>query len=156
MNKTKAAATGAAAVIAIAAPVVMIWEGKKNDPYKDIIGVSTVCYGETRGVQQRRYSDAECTQMLFTRLAEFNEELGRCIQRPVPDNVRAAVLSLAYNAGSAAVCRSTLMRKLNQGDFLGACAELDKWVMAGGRRIQGLANRRAVERELCERSPTAP
>lgn len=143
-------AGGAAAIVALAAPVVMYWEGLENDPYRDIVGVTTVCYGETRGVQQRRYSDAECADMLRARLAEFDAEIGQCITGDVPAHVRAAILSWAYNVGSEAACSSTLMRRLNDGDIGGACAELDRWVMAGGKRVQGLANRRKAERELCE------
>lgn len=142
---------GAAAVVALAAPVVMLWEGKENDPYRDLVGITTVCYGETSGVQMRRYSDDECSTMLMQRLAQFDAELSRCITRPdVPVHVRAAVLSWAYNVGTDAACRSTLMQRLNAGQWLAACAELDRWVMAGGRRVQGLANRRAAERKLCE------
>ena len=148
-------AVGAGAVVALAVPVVMKWEGLENDPYKDIVGVTTVCYGETKGVQQRRYSDQECAEMLVARLGQFNAEIGRCITRPVPDNVRAAVLSWAYNVGSDAACKSTLMRKLNNGDLAGACAELSRWTMAGGKVVKGLANRRVHERALCEGVPPA-
>lgn len=150
MNRNQKLAVGAGAAIALAVPVVMHFEGKRNDPYNDVIGVRTVCYGETRGVEERRYTDAECTAMLMKALAEFDREIGRCITRPVPDNVRAAVVSIAYNAGSKAICDSTLMRKLNAGDIAGACAEFDRWVLAGGKKLQGLVNRRKAERELCE------
>jgi lysozyme len=146
----KAVAWGAAGAVALAIPVVAYWEGLENDPYKDIVGVTTVCYGETKGVQQRRYSDAECAEMLQRRLAEFDAEMSRCITGDVPLHVRAAVVSWAYNVGSDAACGSTLIRKLNAGDVAGACAELDRWVMAGGRRVKGLENRRRDERALCD------
>ncbi|HHG5564729.1 TPA: glycoside hydrolase family protein [Pseudomonas aeruginosa] len=42
------------------------------------------------------------------------------------------------------------MRKLNAGDVRGACAELSRWVYAGGKKLGGLVRRRAAERELCE------
>jgi lysozyme len=149
MNRNQKIAVGGAAVV-LALPVVMHFEGLRNEPYADVIGVRTVCFGETKGVEERRYSDAECSAMLIRRLAEFNAEIGRCISRPVPDNVRAAVLSWAYNVGSDAACKSTLMRKLNAGDIAGACAELSRWVQAGGKTYPGLVRRRADERALCE------
>jgi lysozyme len=154
-GRQKVAAAGAGAAVALAVPVVMLWEGLENDPYKDIVGITTVCYGETKGVQPRRYSDEECASMLITRLGQFNAEIGRCITRPVPDNVRAAVLSWAYNVGSDAACKSTLMRRLNAGDIAGACAELSRWTMAGGKVVKGLVNRRVHERALCEGVPPA-
>ncbi len=64
LNKTVG---GGAAILLIG--LVGAWEGKRNDPYKDIVGVPTVCYGETR-VQMRRYSDAECKDMLADGLAD--------------------------------------------------------------------------------------
>lgn len=146
----KAVAWGAAGAVALAIPVVAMWEGLENDPYRDIVGVTTVCYGETKGVEQRRYTDAECADMLLRRLHGFEAEVGRCIPGETPVHVKAAVLSWAYNVGSEAACGSTLMRKLQAGDVAGACAELDRWVMAGGKRVQGLVNRRRDERALCE------
>ena len=155
MNRNQKIAVGAGAAIALAVPVVMHFEGKRNDPYSDVVGVRTVCYGETRGVEERRYTDAECSAMLLKALHEFNAEIGRCITRPVPDNVRAAILSWAYNVGSDAACKSTLMKKLNAGDFPGACAELSRWTMAAGKVYPGLVRRRAAERALCEGMPPA-
>lgn len=149
-NDPRVLAGGSVAIVALAVPVVQHWEGLENDPYKDIVGITTVCYGETKGVEQRRYSDEECADMLLRRLHEFNVEIGSCITREVPVQVRAAVLSWAYNIGSDAACRSTLMRMLNEGNVAGACAELDRWVMAGGKRVKGLENRRREERKLCE------
>lgn len=144
------AGSAAAAVIALAATIVKPWEGLENDPYKDIVGVLTVCYGETKGVQMRHYSDAECSDMLMRRLGEFHREVAHCVPDEAPIHVKAAVLSFAYNVGSDAMCKSTLSRKLMSGDIAGACAELSRWVIAGGRRVQGLVNRRNVERALCE------
>ncbi|HGM8337746.1 TPA: glycoside hydrolase family protein [Pseudomonas aeruginosa] len=52
--------------------------------------------------------------------------------------------------GETQFSRSTLLRKLNAGDVKGACAELSRWVYAGGKVYKGLVNRRKAERELCE------
>lgn len=146
---------GAAVVVAMATPVVMHFEGKRNDPYWDVVRVRTVCYGETHGVQERRYSDEECKAMLEASLHKFHGEVSRCITRPVELHVQAAILSWAYNVGPGAACRSTLMRKLNAGDIAGACAELSRWVVAGGQRMAGLERRRADERRMCEGRPPA-
>ena len=145
----KTAGGGIAAALLLAVPLVTKWEGKRNDPYRDIVGVKTVCYGETR-VDMRRYSDAECTAMLHEAVKGFVEPVARCTpiiaDRPYQ---LAAATSLAYNIGVGAYCRSTADRRFDAGDFKGGCAALKFWNRAGGRFVQGLANRRADEYRLC-------
>ena len=138
-------ATAAAAVLAIIAP----WEGKSNDPYVDIVGVTTVCYGETR-VEMRRYTDAECQDML----AEAAGEFGAAVLDRNP-NLRehpyalAAATSLAYNIGQSAYARSTVARRFAAGNIRGGCDAMLMWNKAGGRVVRGLTRRRQAERELC-------
>ena len=67
---------------------------------------------------------------------------------PLNDNQLAACTSLAYNIGLAAFRGSTLLRKLNDGDYQGAADQFPVWNKAGGRVVQGLVNRRAAERDL--------
>lgn len=145
----KAAGGGIAAALLLAVPLVAKWEGKRNDPYLDIVSVPTVCYGETR-VKMRRYSDAECTAMLHEAVKGFAEPVARCTpaiaNRPYQ---LAAATSLAYNVGIGAYCRSTADRRFDAGDFKGGCAALKFWNKAGGRVVQGLVNRRADEYRLC-------
>lgn len=140
---------GVAAALVLATPLIAKWEGKRNDPYSDIVGVKTVCFGETR-VQMRRYSDAECTAMLQDAVKGFAEPVARCTpaiaNRPYQ---LAAATSLAYNVGIGAYCRSTADRRFDAGDFKGGCAALKFWNKAGGRVVQGLVNRRADEYRLC-------
>jgi lysozyme len=145
----KVAAWAIAGATAIAAPIVASWEGKSNDPYTDIVGVRTVCYGETR-VEMRRYTDAECLAMLNKAVAEFANQVLQCT--PILANhpyQLAAATSLAYNIGVGAYCRSTVDRLFDAGDLKGACDQFARWRMAGGAVVQGLVNRRKAEAELC-------
>jgi lysozyme len=141
-----------AALAAAAIAVVGAWEGVKLVAYRDIVGVPTVCFGETRGVKMGdRYTMEQCQVMLGEALMEFEAGMRRCMKEPdgVPDGAYVAVLSWSYNVGTGAACKSTLMRKLNAGDIRGACNELPKWNRAGGRAVKGLSNRREAERKLC-------
>jgi lysozyme len=88
--------------------------------------------------------------MLADDLAKHAEALN-CVKTPMTDGQKAAFVSFAYNVGVQGFCGSTLVRKANAGDMTGACAELSRWVMAGGKKLPGLVNRRAAERELCEK-----
>lgn len=147
----KLVATVGATAAALLVGMVATWEGKRNDPYRDIVGVNTVCYGETR-VAMRRYTDAECRAMLSDALAGFakpvlerNPEL-----RGRPEQLAAAT-SLSYNIGQAAYNRSTVAKRFSAGRWREACDGFLAWRFAGGREVKGLLNRRKAERELCLR-----
>lgn len=128
---------------------VGLWEGKSNDPYKDIVGVWTVCYGETR-VAMRAYSDAECGDMLAKGLTDFAEPvLARNPELQGKPHQLAAAVSLSYNIGSAAYARSTVARRFSAGNWLGACDAFLMWNKAGGREVKGLTRRRQYERQMC-------
>lgn len=145
---------GAAAVLAAAIAVIAPWEGKRNETYLDIVGVATVCYGQTGPAARpgARYTDAECAAMLGAEVAHFGRQLEACISPQARMNAQqqAVVLSWAYNVGARAACTSTLVRKLNAGRPPAEwCAELLRWNRAGGQVVRGLDNRRKHEYRLC-------
>lgn len=143
------AVIGAAAVGLVA--VVGQFEGKRNDPYLDIVNVATVCYGETN-VPMRRYSDAECKDMLAGSLAAYaSGVLERNPELRGHDPQLLAATSLAYNIGTAAYSRSTVAKRFSAGDWKGACNAFMAWNRAGGREVPGLTARRAKERAICLR-----
>lgn len=142
-------AAGLIAAAGLAAAVIKPWEGLSLVGYADPVGIPTDCYGNIHGAQIGVWRTiAECEQMLSDEIRATAYALAACITRPLQQHQAAALLSWAYNVGTGAACRSTLVRKLNAGQEF--CSELDRWVYAGGKRWQGLANRRAAERKLCE------
>jgi len=147
------AAVSIAAVVAFAGP----WEGLRTAAYIDPVGVPTVCYGETKGVKiGDKYTPAECDAMLARRVDEFRDRLAGCITVEVPEGVAVVFVDWSYNIGIGAACRSTLARKANRGDLFGACDELLRWnkgrINGKLQVINGLANRREAERDLCVKS----
>lgn len=151
-------AFAAVLTIGIAAGVIKPWEGLEVEPYFDIVGVATVCYGETRPDLVRpgsRYTEEECSRLLGHRLAgDFAPGLERCISpaaRMTPLQ-QAVVLSWSYNVGTQAACSSTLVRQLNAGQPASVwCDQLLRWDRAGGKQVRGLTRRRQHEHQLCER-----
>lgn len=127
-------------------------EGVSTKAYKDIVGVPTLCFGETRGVKMGDTATMdECKAMLGDALVEFEGNMRACLTSPdkIPDKPYVAFLSLSYNIGSRAFCGSTVARKANAGDLIGACNAMLAWNKAGGRVIKGLTLRRQEERKMC-------
>lgn len=145
----KVAGGGIAAALVLAVPLIASWEGKRNDPYIDIAGIPTVCYGETR-VAMKRYSDQQCRDMLEKAVKDFAEPVAACTPRIANRPAQlAAATSLAYNIGIGAYCKSTADRRFDAGDMRGGCDAIKFWNKAGGRVVRGLIARRADEHQLC-------
>lgn len=143
-----------AAITAVAIALVGGFEGLRLASYQDIVGVWTGCYGETRNMGPGlRFTREQCDNMLFNSLVEHEQGMRACIREPdtIPDESYVAFLSLAYNIGTGAFCRSTLVRILNDEprNLRAACDQIPRWNRAGGRVVRGLVNRRAKEHELC-------
>lgn len=145
-----AGGSGFLAVIVLAISLVGPWEGRELKAYRDIVGVWTICFGETKGVKPGDVATpAECDAMLAKSLRGYAEGLDRCVTRDLPTKMDVALLSWAYNVGTGAACSSTLIKLANAGDLRGACDQLLRWNRAGGRVINGLTRRREAERQLC-------
>jgi lysozyme len=151
MRKSSLIATAGATAAALMIGIVAHWEGKRNEPYRDVAGIMTVCYGETR-VPMRSYSDAECDEILADGINDFARAvLVRNPELRGHPNQLAAATSLSYNIGNAAYSRSTVAKLFSAGRWREACDGFLAWRFAGGRPVQGLLNRRMAERELCRK-----
>lgn len=146
-----------ATAAALISPLVVDYEGLVRRTYPDPApgGPVTGCVGATRDSAGkpfkpgRTFTDQECLELLARDLIEHGVKVDACMTREIPVEVRAAVISFAFNVGVGSACGSTLMRKLNAGDLAGACNELPKWVKAGGKTLPGLVRRREAERAFC-------
>lgn len=152
-KKAAVAAAGGAslvAIISLASQMIAPWEGKVNTPYRDPVGILTVCYGHTGAdIEQRRYSDAECMQMLEADVKKHSAVLD-CAGSGYKLREGAAIVSLGFNIGVAGYCKSTSAKRAKAGDYAGACEAMSRHVKAKGKVLQGLVDRRAYERAICE------
>lgn len=140
-----------AATISIATAVVASFEGLRTTAYLDPIGIPTICYGHTATAKiGDSKTPAECKEQLSTDLLIAIQDVESRVKVDMTVERRAALVSFVYNVGGTKFGSSNLLRKLNSGDPVGACAELSRWVYAGGVKLKGLVIRRAEERELCE------
>ena len=151
-DRSKLIAKIGAAAAALAVSAVAFYEGTVQRTYRDPIGIITACTGHTGPELEmgQTFTREQCDDMLAKDLLQHAAALD-CIRTPMADGQKAAFLSFAFNVGNGAFCGSTLARKANAGDMRGACAELSRWTLAGGRELPGLVKRRVAERALCER-----
>lgn len=145
-------ATVGAGTAALLLAYVPKFEGVILRGYADPIGIVTACAGHTKtAVLGRPYTPAECTELLDRDLVEHADGVLACTPGLEGQTYRlAAATSFAFNVGVGAYCKSSMARKFNSGDYSGGCAELSRWIYAGGRVLPGLVTRRATERAMCE------
>lgn len=159
----------AAAVIALAVPIVTHFEGRVLKTYPDVVhgwNVPTACDGHTGPelLKGQTFTAAECDEMLSRDLTAEFDGLSKCMPMEMPTNELAAYLDLAHNIGAGAVCESSIPLKLAQGNHAAACATITQF---DGVKVKdvfhscadpamhclGIIKRRAAERSLCEGSP---
>lgn len=135
------------------------WEGLKTTAYRDQAGVLTIGYGHTSSAGSpmvtsgMKISEAEAEEILKKDLRIFEERVSRLVKVDLTDNQFAALVSFDFNTG--ALHSSTLLKKLNRGDYESVPSELMKWVKVtvDGKKMtsKGLVNRRASEAGLWSR-----
>lgn len=111
----------------------------------------TIGYGTTEGVKPGdRITPPQALRRAAKDISKKENAVKKCVTVPLYQHEYDAYVSLAYNIGEGAFCASTLVKKLNSGDYLGACAEISKWIKFKGKPNRGLTIRRAEERATCE------
>lgn len=143
-------AVGALTISAAALVSIANHEGYRGNAYKDVVGVPTIGFGETKDVRMGQVTTPE--RALVRLLASADEHakgMAQCITVPLKQTEYDAYLSLTYNIGVGAFCKSTLVKKLNAEDYQGACKEILRWDKAGGRAVAGLTKRRQEEYRKC-------
>lgn len=133
------------------------FEGLSLVGYFDVAGVATYCYGQTGpgAVVGKKYPKELCDRLLSESGMEAWEAADRRVTRDMEPWQWVAFADFIYNFGEGAFANSTLLRKFNAGDTIGACNELSKWNKAFDPRkgvkvvVKGLVNRRRAEWLLC-------
>lgn len=127
------------------------WEGCKLRVYKDAAGLPTIGVGHllTReelvgGKYDDGITEAEAMELLAQDVAPAEKAVSG-VKVPLTQNQFDALVSFVFNVGTGAFRKSTLLRKLNSGDYAAVPVELRKWTRAAGKRVPGLVNRRDNE-----------
>lgn len=124
--------------------------------YRCPAGVWTLGWGATVGIKPGMiWTRDEAEAALRRELAGFEAGVARLVTVDLNQNEFDALASFAYNCGLGALAKSTILRKLNANDRVGAAAAFKQWIRGGGRVLPGLVRRRNAEAALFL-TPVAP
>ena len=136
---------------ATALVAIVLHEGYKENAYIPVAGdVPTIGFGTTSGVKLGdRTTPEKALQVAIRDVQAFEGAIKECVIGSLHQYEYDAYVSLSYNIGSRAFCKSTLVKKLNTGDYIGACNEILKWNKYQGKPLDGLTKRRQEEHKKC-------
>ncbi len=124
-------------------------EGTVLEAYQDIVGVWTIGVGHTGSKYAQpgvKITKAKALELLHADLSDAEDAVNNRVKVPLTQKQFDALVSLVFNIGVGAFAKSTLLRKLNKGDYFGAADQFTPWNKAGGKVVGGLVRRRAGER----------
>jgi len=132
--------------------VIKKFEGIRTQAYYDDAGVLTIGYGHTEGVKLGDKITVKQADIIFEKdLKYYKKIVDEMVIVETNKSINVALVSFTYNLGAGSLKRSTLLKKLNSGDYIGASKEFNKWVYVGKRKSKGLFKRRCDERRIFER-----
>ena len=125
------------------------FEGRRLVAYQDSVGVWTIGYGHTKDVwEDRLIIKKTADRLLAEDLAEFEKYVDNLVEVPLTQNQFDALVAWTFNLGPTNLSESTLLKKLNAGDYDSVPSEMKRWNKAGGEVLEGLVRRREAEAAL--------
>lgn len=130
---------------------LLVAEGYRDTAYIPVPGdVPTIGFGTTENVRMGQRIDVpQALNRALVDVQKFEGAMKRCVTVPLYQHEYDAYVSLIYNIGEGAFCRSTLVRLLNKADYSGACKQILRWDNFKGKPLRGLTIRREKEYAMC-------
>jgi lysozyme len=133
--------------------LIQEYEGRELNAYKDSIGKWTIGYGHTEYAYVFQelglaLHPLQANVILDWDMERAAKEVTKLLRIGVTQEQFDALVSFVFNLGATALARSTLLKKLNGGNYDGAANEFMKWVYAGDKPLAGLVRRRHAEKQL--------
>lgn len=142
-------------IVEDALDLIKQFEGLELHPYQDVVGVWTIGYGATYGLDRSRVTgdhpvvtEEQAEALLVRDVGRFERSVERLVTVPIDDWQKGALVSFAFNLGAGALQSSTLLKRVNGDEWEDVPNQFMRWVFAGGRKLPGLIRRRAAEAEL--------
>jgi lysozyme len=135
--KSKAPLVGGSAIAIAIIASLALYEGDIRKPYRDQVGVWTVCRGITGPavIPGKTYTAQECNNLEVAYLNKMLATMGKCVTVPLSFDEWVAYGHFTYNIGTSGFCKSTLVKELNKGNRYQACRQMGKWTFI---RINGV------------------
>ncbi len=142
-------------ICAAALNLIRRFEGCELAPYRDAVGIWTIGYGATYGLDKGRVTgdhplltQEEAEALLARDTLRFAAAVDRLVKVRIDAGQRGALTSFAFNLGAGALQASTLLKRINSLEWHDVPRQFGRWVNAGGRILPGLVRRRSAEAEL--------
>jgi len=130
------------------------WEGLRLTAYQDSVGIWTIGYGHTAEAGPpapkagMKITEKEADDILKRDLGQYERAVTKAISVAPTSNQFAAMVSLCYNIGPANFAKSSVVRRMNEGNPKAAADAFLLWNKAGGKVLKGLTARREDEKKL--------
>ncbi|MBR1754009.1 lysozyme [bacterium] len=130
--------------------LIKTFEGCRLTAYKCPAGVWTIGYGHTGSdvKQGLKISRERADSLLKQDVLVHSNNVSRLVKVPLTQNQFDALVSFEYNVGYANFSKSTMLRLLNQRQYLAAANQFDRWIYANRKVLSGLVKRRKAEKTL--------
>ena len=131
--------------------LIQEFEGRRLEAYKCPAGIWTIGYGHTSAAGAPEVKPGmvitkqEANDILIRDLVKYENAVDRLVKVPLTQNQFDALVSFTFNVGEGALAKSTLLKKLNAGNYDAVPAELMKWTKGGDKELPGLVRRRRAE-----------
>ena len=122
------------------------FEGCELKAYQDSVGVWTIGYGHTKGIYEGlEITQSEAEKMLQDELPEYEGYVTDKVVPMLQQHEFDALVCWVYNLGPTNLSSSTMLKKLNAGEFKEVPFQMKRWDKAGGQPLLGLTRRRNAE-----------
>ena len=122
------------------------FEGCETSAYQDSVGVWTIGFGHTKGVEEGQTCSIEDAEsMLADEMDEYEGYINNMVKVELQQHEFDSLVAWVYNLGPTNLSESTMLKVLNGGQFDRVPDEMNRWTRAGGEILEGLVRRRQAE-----------
>ena len=122
------------------------FEGCETSAYQDSVGVWTIGFGHTKGVEEGQTCSIEDAESMLTdEMDEYDGYINNMVKVDLQQHEFDSLVAWVYNLGPTNLNESTMLKVLNGGQFDRVPDEMNRWTRAGGEILEGLVRRRQAE-----------